>query len=281
MIRVRLFQSAKSTLKILKRFSSNFTEQKINVDGVDINYVKTGNGSKGILLMPGAIGSAWTDFTPQIEKLPKLLPDYTIIAWDPPGYGKSIPPKRQFDLNFYHKDAECATSLMKILGYSNFSVLGWSDGGITAMIMAGTDRRLLDNMVIWGAGPYINEKEVKVLEDMRDVSTWSARMREPMEKLYGPERFREIWSEWVDAAIMFYDKRNGNYCKGELEKIVTPTLILHGVKDPMIAEEHIPYIRRRILGCRYYSFPQGKHNIHLRYADEFNKVVANFLLQKY
>lgn len=281
MIRARLFQSAKSALGIINRFSSTISEAKINVDGIDINYVKSGNGSKGILLMPGAIGSAWTDFKPQIEKLPPLLTDYTIVAWDPPGYGKSIPPRRQFDLDFYRRDADYAKKLMNNLGYPTFSVLGWSDGGITAMILAGTDRRLLDNMVIWGAGAYINEKEIKVIEGMRDVSTWSKRMRESMEKVYGPERFQEIWSEWVDIQIEFLKQRNGNYCKQELEKIFVPTLILHGFKDPMVAEEHIPYIRKKILGCRFYAFPEGKHNIHLRYADEFNKVVVTFLLQKY
>ncbi|XP_055902589.1 valacyclovir hydrolase [Eupeodes corollae] len=281
MIRPRLFQSVKSALGVIKRFASNISEQKVNVGGIDINYVKSGDGPNGILLMPGAIGSAWTDFKPQIEKLPSLLPDYTIIAWDPPGYGKSIPPRRQFGLDFFQKDAEWAKDFMQALGYSSFSILGWSDGGITSMIMAAKHRRLVDNMIIWGAGAYINEKEIKLIEGMRDVSTWSQRMREPLEKLYGPERFAEIWSEWIDAMLEFFKQRNGNFCREDIEKIVVPTLILHGVKDPMIAEEHIPYIRKRILGCRYYSFPEGKHNIHLKYSDEFNNVVANFLLQKY
>lgn len=282
MIRVRLLQSAKSALGIINRLSSTFSEQKINVDGIDVNYVKAGSGPKGILLMPGAIGSSWTDFKPQIEKLPSLLNnDYTIIAWDPPGYGKSVPPRRQFDLDFYRRDADWAKNLMEILGYQNFSILGWSDGGICAMILAGTHPKLLENMVIWGAGAYINEKEIKVIEGMRDVSTWSKRMRESMEGVYGPQRFQEIWSEWVDIQLEFFKQKNGNYCRHELQKIKVPTLILHGFKDPMVASEHIPYIRRKIFGSRFYAFPDGKHNIHLRYADEFNKVVANFLLQKY
>lgn len=31
---------------------------------------------------------------------------------------------------------------------------------------------------------------------------------------------------------------------------------------------------------RYYEFPNGKHNIHLRYADEFNEVVSKFIQNK-
>lgn len=28
---------------------------------------------------------------------------------------------------------------------------------------------------------------------------------------------------------------------------------------------------------RYFEFPDGKHNIHLRYADQFNEAVQKFL----
>ena len=60
-----------------------------------------------------------------------------LIAWDPPGYGKSRPPNRTFPSNFFERDANVAMEFMKNLGYNNFSIIGWSDGGITALFMAG------------------------------------------------------------------------------------------------------------------------------------------------
>ena len=60
-----------------------------------------------------------------------------MIAWDPPGYGKSRPPNRTFPDNFFERDATAAVEFMKILGHSKFSIIGWSDGGITALFMAG------------------------------------------------------------------------------------------------------------------------------------------------
>lgn len=71
-------------------------------------------------------------------------------------------------------------------------------------------------------------------------------MREPMEKMYGVEYFAQLWSEWVDAFISIYEKNNGNICKDELSQIEAKTLIVHGAKDPMIAAEHVPFLRKSI-----------------------------------
>ena len=59
------------------------------------------------------MGSTRTDFGPQLDHLKE---DFTVIAFDPRGYGKSIPPKRDFPLDFFHRDADDAVGLMQKLG---------------------------------------------------------------------------------------------------------------------------------------------------------------------
>ena len=58
------------------------------------------------------------------------------------GYGFSRPPDRIFPSaeEFFSEDADDAVALMKHLGHESFSLLGWSDGGITAMFIAGARR---------------------------------------------------------------------------------------------------------------------------------------------
>lgn len=41
---------------------------------------------------------------------------------------------------------------------------------------------------------------------VRDVSKWSARMRQPMEEMYGAELFAKMWEAWVDG-ISEYTRR--------------------------------------------------------------------------
>ena len=52
-----------------KMSTALITEDKIQTlnDGNKINYCSSGNGDHVVLLMPGALGTGRTDFTPQLE----------------------------------------------------------------------------------------------------------------------------------------------------------------------------------------------------------------------
>ncbi len=41
--------------------------------------------------------------------------------------------------------------------------------------------------------------------------------------------------------------RGGDICRNQLGKIKCPTLILHGVKDPLVDISHMEYIHERIV----------------------------------
>lgn len=135
-----------------------------NKNTYNIHFVRKGQGNDGIILLPGALGTASTDFQPQLDQLPALLPNYSIIAWDPPGYGKSRPPNRTFELDFFHRDAFVANALMRSLEFAKYSVLGWSDGGITGLLMAAKYQKSVEKLVIWGANSYILPEETKIYE---------------------------------------------------------------------------------------------------------------------
>lgn len=163
----------KTVQKLVRHFSTtepvaiDFEENKIklkdsNNNEYNINYVRRGDGRNAMILMPGALGTALTDFGPQIEQLPDLISNYSIIGWDPPGYGKSRPPSRTFDLDFFHRDAFVANALMQSLGLNRFSVLGWSDGGITGLIMAANYQDSVHKLVIWGSNSYILPEEMEI-----------------------------------------------------------------------------------------------------------------------
>nr|CAD7425163.1 unnamed protein product [Timema monikensis] len=200
------------------------------------------------LVLFATTGSIWSDFKPQLEKLNRSK--FTLVAWDPPGYGKSRPPDREFSLNFLHDDADIAAKLVQSLGLNKISLLGWSDGGITAMILAAKYPQNVDRMLIWGANAYIVEEELKIYESIRDVSRWSERMRAPLVALYGEEYFQNTWSRWVDTFVSLYRERQGDICKDCLPLIQCRTLIAHGMKDPMIAPEHLNYLLKHIKASR-------------------------------
>lgn len=55
---------------------------------------------------------------------------------------------------------------MKTLGYNKFSLVGWSDGGITSLILAAEYPENVEKMVITGANAYIAPEEIQIYESM-------------------------------------------------------------------------------------------------------------------
>ncbi|KAM9076620.1 valacyclovir hydrolase isoform 1-T1 [Megaptera novaeangliae] len=256
-------------------FSSSVTSAKVAVNGVHLHCLQTGGGEHAVLLLPGMLGSGETDFGPQIENLNKKL--FTVVAWDPRGYGHSRPPDRDFPVEFFERDAKDAVDLMKMLKFKKVSLLGWSDGGITALIAAARYPSYINKMVIWGANAYVTDQDEEIYQGIRDVSKWSERTRKPLEALYGFDYFARTCEKWVDGIKQFKHLPDGNICRHLLPLVQCPTLIVHGEKDPLVPSFHADFIHKHVKGSRLHLMPEGKHNLHLRFADEFNKLVEDFL----
>ncbi|XP_076844254.1 valacyclovir hydrolase [Brachyhypopomus gauderio] len=247
------------------------------VNGVDLFYMRTGEGDHPILLLPGVLGSGHTDFAPQLDKLDKRR--FTVVAWDPRGYGRSRPPHRDFPPDFFHRDAKDAVDLMQALGFRRFSLLGWSDGGVTALIAAAVNPTLIRRVVVWGANAYVSEQDVQIYNAIRDTSLWSERMRQPMVEMYGVQYFTHTWGKWVDAICQFKSRPQGSICRELLQLIDCPTLIVHGAKDSLVPSFHPEFLLHNIHSSRLHVMSEGKHNLHLRFATEFNSLVEDFLSQ--
>lgn len=258
-----------------KRLHSVSVCGKLSVNGVNLHYQRAGEGEHSLLLLPGALGSGETDFGPQLSTLDGSR--FTVVSWDPRGYGRSRPPDRDFPLHFFHRDAKDAVDLMQALGFRRFSLLGWSDGGITALIAAALNPTLVNKLVVWGANAFVSEEDVQIYQSLRDVSLWSERMRRPMEQMYGAQYFQQTWERWVDGISQFIHNPQGSICVDVLPQICCPTLILHGAQDPVVPAYHPQLLQDSISGSRLHVFPEGKHNIHLRYSAEFNTLVEQFL----
>ncbi|KAM4027246.1 valacyclovir hydrolase isoform 2-T2 [Anomaloglossus baeobatrachus] len=235
-------------------YCTAITSGRIQVNGVNLHYQRTGCGDHAVLLLPGALGCSQTDFGPQLKFLNKER--FTIIGWDPRGYGLSIPPARDYPTDFFSRDAKDAVDLMQALNFKKISLLGWSDGGITALIAAGSYPSLINKLVIWGANAYVTEEDLVLYNAVKDVRTWSPKMRKPMEDIYEKEYFANTFSAWVEGITQFINKPNGNICRHLLPLIVCPTLIVHGMKDPMVPKFHPQFLHEQIKNSRDLSSNQ-------------------------
>jgi len=229
-----------------------------------------------VVCLPGAMGTAETDFGPQLDVLSKTR---GVVSFDPRGYGQSRPPNRRYPPDFYHLDASDAAAIMQALGCNAYHVIGWSDGAISATILASQWPDAVKRLVVFGIQAWITKEDVETYESMRNVDTaWSARMLATHRAVYGDD-LQLMWSSFVDAMVATYDA-GGDFCQKEAKTVQCPTLILHGEKDPLVPGHHPRWFHENISGSQLQTFPEGKHNIHQKFAEQFNQIVSDFLAKE-
>eukprot|EP01129_Flabellula_baltica_P001526 TRINITY_DN1147_c0_g1_i4.p1 TRINITY_DN1147_c0_g1~~TRINITY_DN1147_c0_g1_i4.p1 ORF type:complete len:172 (-),score=35.40 TRINITY_DN1147_c0_g1_i4:47-562(-) len=169
--------------------------------------------------------------------------------------------------------------VMESLGLKKYSVLGWSDGGNTSCILSAMYPESVDKMVIWGSNPTVTKEEMDVYNSLRDTTTWNPKMREPLVEMYGEAYFQMQWEAWVDAYQRFYNATvDGDIYQRELEKILCPTLIIHGEQDKLVPVVHPQRLHEGIHNSQVEYWRDAGHSLHLKYADKFNQRVRDFLL---
>jgi valacyclovir hydrolase len=242
------------------------------VRGVNLYYEDRGQGQP-LLLIAGALGTGQSDFAPQLETLPGA--GLRVIAPDLRGYGKSCPPAREFPLDFYEQDAQDCAALLDAIGCHAYAVGGWSDGAVSGLLLTLSRPRSVAKLILWGGNAQVTAEDIEGYERTRLLSSWSPRMVEALRSIYG-DALQDLWARWCDAQKALY-QAGGELCRQRLPLIRCPTLILQGGKDPLVPSFHAEVLHQDIAGSRLHIFPNGKHNIHQTYTQEFNRMVVEFL----
>ena len=246
----------------------------IAIPGLTMHTEQAGQGAP-LLLIPGALGTGAGDFSAQIGWF--AVHGFQVIAPDPRGYGKSRPPERDYPLDFYRRDAADMLALMSALGHARFSIMGWSDGANIAAIMSAEKPECVERLVMFGGQSCLTAEEIAALNAIRRISDWSPRAARSMLAIYG-QALDGLWERYVDGQEALF-QAGGNLYRERLAQIRCPTLVLHGARDKLVPAFHPEAIHRGIAGSRLHIFPEGKHNIHIRYSDEFNALTHGFLTE--
>jgi len=223
--------------------------QKFQHDGVDLYYEVHGSGEP-MLLIHGNGGSL-RDLAAQIAHFRK---DYQVIAMDSRDQGRSADSATKIT---YEKMADDQAALIEHLNLGPVYVLGWSDGGIEALLLAirhpGKVKKLVSmaaNLTPQGLHP----DAVGFIKDMLKDPKIPARDRKVTEMM-----LTEPQIKWT-----------------ELEKITAPALILASDHD-LITDEHTLDIFHHIPNAQLQIFANATHMILFDDPDRFNSVVATFL----
>ena len=99
---------------------------EVEVAGLRIAYERAGHGPP-LVLVNGFVGDARATWSHQLEA---LSDDFTVVAWDGPGTGRSADPPASFRLPQF---ADCLAGFVAALGLRDPHVAGLSFGGAMAL----------------------------------------------------------------------------------------------------------------------------------------------------
>jgi pimeloyl-ACP methyl ester carboxylesterase len=214
---------------------------KVEVNGIELYYEQAGEG-QAIILLHGN-GESSENFA---ELTGKLASEFTVFAIDSRNHGKS----GASDAANYDEMAEDVAAFIAALALKDPILFGFSDGGITGLLIAVRYPGLLSKLIAAGANT-----------NPHGLVSW----------------FRILLS-----GIHFFNRnkltrmmlQQPNITEEELGKIDIPVLIMAGDRD-LIREKHTKEIAAAIPGSKLTILPGETHSSYLAKTDKLLAVIRD------
>lgn len=201
-------------------------ERVILSDGATLAYVDEGAGPPMVMLH-GFVGTAHRHLEALIQE---FRSDFRVLAPDLRGYGASQPPPRDFPPTFYERDAEDIEEFLDRLHVKSTVLLGFSDGGESALVLAGRRPDLVRGLIVWGAFGLVQPSAIQWLNSLPPVESWGNDLEEWRLALV---HYHGEW-QWPGLVTHYIDTVRGLVASGwkaglECAPLITcPVLQIHG-----------------------------------------------------
>jgi valacyclovir hydrolase len=251
---------------------------KMEVNGVELYYETIGDGPHVVLMCPGTPGTIASDYMPQMLPGGFDREKYTLVSFEPRGYGASVPPKRlSFQHGYQEQDAKDAIEIMEKLGHKKFSWIGWCAGGNIGIVAAALFPDRIRSLIVWGSYPVITENAYKAAISMQNVDAWSDKMLGPKLLEFDKEYLQNIFSALFKYKMWVYENNNGDCVKSYLSRVRCPTMVMWLKMDFFTEKDQVDVILENVPGSKLQVIEDGKHAFHLKYPVRFRTIVEEFL----
>lgn len=255
---------------------------RVRVEGVEIAYQRVGDGPP-LVLVHGAAedGRVWQ---PQLDA---LADEFTVVAWDEPGAGRSSDVPAGFGLPDY---ADCLAALVETLELGPVHALGLSWGGTVVQELYRRHPTSISTLILVDtyAGWKGSLPEAEVRTRVDGVGQLLAAPPEEFDPTFPglfagqppaefvplldamaadvrPESLRVALSAMAEA-----DQRD------LLGHIAVPTLLVWGEQDARSPLSVAQQFEQAIPDARLTVIPGAGHLSNLERPDEFNQIVRTF-----
>ncbi len=260
--------------------ANNLSNKTMKVGKLDISYLNGGRGDPLVVIHGGGDGSrAW------LQNAIELSQHYTVYVPDLPGFGRSQP----IDGDYYIPElVEFVDEFSHNLGLKSFHLMGHSLGGGIALSYALRFPQKVTKLVLVSSlclgreialwVRFLSTKALcrsigkLVLAALKGVK-WVADL------ILGPPEFVTplTWTSICLGGSVTTIKGQTTVLISRLSKIMVPTLIVWGAKDPIVPVKQAYNAAQLIPDCELHVFESAGHSVYKQKVGEFSQLLARFL----
>ncbi|HEY7269433.1 MAG TPA: alpha/beta hydrolase [Dehalococcoidia bacterium] len=242
-----------------------------------IYYEEAGSGEP-LLLVPG-----WGGSIEEFGDLRQALASkYRVIAADAPGSGRSGPQPREYTSSYYRQDVEAFAALLEDLGALPAHLLGFSDGGEYALLLAAVHPEMARSIVSWGAAGALPESASALTDAFGDLvdapipplADFSAYMR----GAYGVENAR-IMSQSAARALRDIIAAGGDISRSRAGNITCPALLITGEEDFLATPAIVAEMAAAIGHGEFVEVKGAEHPVHATHGEWLTQKITSWLAE--
>jgi len=277
--------------------TSKYQQIKEGFLNLKVHYNEAGNGETVFMLHGGGPGAGgWSNFSRNIG--PFVDAGYRVILLDCPGFNKTDPIVLNADQDRFLANAMAVKGLMDALNIKKAHLVGNSLGGATSLAFALAYPDRLDKMVLMGPGGVGSYSSFVPMPPEGIKLLFNLYVNPSMENLkkmidvfvYDPSKISE---ELIKGRYDNMMRNDGEHMKNFMKstqarsvfvdlsprfgEIKAKTLVTWGRDDRFVPLDHGLKVLWGIPDAQMHVFSKCGHWAQWEHADEFNRLVTDFL----
>lgn len=239
---------------------------RITLAGVDTYYTEAGEGPPLVLLHGGmSDGSAWGPLADM------LAARFHVFAPDRRGHGRT--PDTAAPFSYGDMAAETVAFCQAVIG-APAHLVGWSDGGITSLLVSLSHPEVVDRQVLIGTNfdhSALLLDQIGLGEGPDDDDASLLRAMYEAVSVMGPEHWPVFWSKtrtlWATEP---------NLTPAHLSRVETPTLVMASDDEP-IPLAHTVEMYESIGPAQLCVIPGASHIVPLELPEIVEAAIMRFV----